>query len=56
MEEKRNYVVYSIIDNEEVERVVLMTKEKADAIRWFLDKFEIDGCVELAEDYKREEI
>jgi len=56
MEEKRNYVVYSTIDNEEVERVVLMTKEKADAIRWFMDNFEIDGTVELAENYDGEEI
>lgn len=56
MEEKRNYVVFGIIDNEEVEHVVLMTEEKANAIRWFLDTFEIDGCVELAENYKGEEI
>jgi len=59
MEEKRNYVIY-VEDNhrgfEEQERVVRMTTEQANTIRWFMDNFDIDGTVELAEDYEGEEI
>jgi DNA-binding MarR family transcriptional regulator len=56
MEEKRNYVVFSSIDYDETERIVSMTKAQADAIRWFMDNFNINGCVELAENYEGEEI
>ena len=56
MEEKRNYVVYCNIDGEEFERVILMTAEKAKAIQWFIDTFDFDGAVELAENYEGEEI
>jgi len=60
MEERRNYVIY-IEDTrrnfvEEKERVVLMTTKQADAIRWFIDNFNINGCVELVENYEGEEI
>lgn len=59
MEEKRNYVIY-IEDTrnfvEEKERVVLMTEQKAKTIKWFMDTFDINGCVELAENYQGEEI
>ena len=59
MEEKRNYVIY-VEDNhrgfEEQERVVRMTTEQANTIRWFMDNFDIDGTVELAENYEGEEI
>lgn len=56
MEEKRNYVIYTNIDNEEIERVVLMTTNQANTIRWFMDTWDIDGTVELAENYAGEEI
>ena len=56
MEEKRNYVVFCSIDYDETERVISMTKTQADAIRWFIDNFNINGCVELAENYEGEEI
>ena len=56
MEEKRNYVVYTNINYDEIERVVLMTTEQANAIRWFMENFDIDGVVTLAEDYDGEEI
>lgn len=56
MEEKRNYVVYCNINDEDIERVVLMTREQANAIRWFMDTFDFDGAVELAENYEGEEI
>lgn len=59
MEEKRNYVIY-VEDNyqgiEEQERVVRMTTEQANTIRWFMENFDIDGTVELAENYEGEEI
>lgn len=59
MEEKRNYVIY-IEDTsnfvEEKERVVLMTPKQANTIQWFLDTFDINGGVELAENYEGEEI
>lgn len=55
MEEKRNYVIYTNIDNE-IERIILMTAEQAKAIRWFMDTWDIDGTVELAENYVGEEI
>ena len=56
MEEKRNYVIYVNLDYEETERVVLMTTEQANTIRWFMDTWDIDGTVELAENYEGEEI
>ena len=56
MEEKRNYVIYTNINYEEIERVVLMNKTQAEAIRWFMENFDIDGSVELAENYQGEEI
>jgi hypothetical protein len=56
MEEKRNYVVYANLNYEETERVVLMTAEQARTIRWFMDTWDIDGVVTLAEDYDGEEI
>ena len=55
MEEKRNYVIYTA-SIEEMERVVLMTADQANAIRWFMENFDIDGTVELAENYEGEEI
>lgn len=55
-EEKRNYVVFCSIDYDETERIVSMNKAQADAIRWFIDNFNINGCVELAENYEGEEI
>lgn len=54
--EKRNYVIYTNIDYEEIERVILMTAEQANAIRWFMQNFNIDGTVELVENYQGEEI
>ncbi len=56
MEEKRKYVIYYNIDGEEIERIVSMTKEKADAIQWFIDTFDLDGEIELIEKYEGEEI
>ena len=56
MEEKRNYVVYASLNYEETERVVLMTAEQAKTIQWFMDTWDIDGTVALAEDYVGEEI
>lgn len=57
MEEKRNYVVYTNEGyNEEIERVVKITESQAKAIDWFMENFDIDGCVELAEKYEGEEI
>lgn len=56
MEEKRNYVIYCNINGVEVERIILMTFEKAKAIQWFMDTFDLDGVVELAENYQGEEI
>lgn len=55
MEEKRNYVIYTS-DYVEKEHVVKMTRTQANAIRWFIDYFDIDGAVELAENYEGEEI
>ena len=59
MEEKRNYVVYT--SNccgvmEEVEHVIKMSEAQAEAIRWFMNIYDIDGCVELAEKYEGMEI
>lgn len=56
MQEKRNYVIYIDIHLNAIERVILMTAEQANAIRWFMENFDIDGTVELAEDYEAEEI
>ena len=56
MEEKRNYVIYTNIDYDEIERVVLMNETQAKAINWFMENFNIDGTVELAENYQGEEI
>ena len=56
MEEKRNYVVYVEINYETVERVILITAEQANAIWWFMENFDIDGTIELAENYEGEEI
>jgi hypothetical protein len=61
MEEKRNYVVYTNGNGgcygiEEQEHIVKMSAIQADAIRWFMENFDIDGCVEFAENYKGEEI
>jgi hypothetical protein len=33
-----------------------MTSEQANTIRWFMENFDIDGCIELAENYEGEEI
>ncbi len=58
MEEKRNYVVYTddCYSMEEQEHVVKISATQADAIRWFMNTFNIDGCVEIAEEYEAEEI
>lgn len=56
MEEKRKYVIYSEFNHEPIERVVVMTTEQANTIRWFIDNFGLIGCVELAENYEGEEI
>ena len=56
MEEKRNYVVYTNMNYEEIERVVLMTETQAKTLNWFMENFDIDGTVELAENYQGEEI
>ena len=56
MEEKRKYVVYSEVNYETVERVVVITKAQANAIRWFMENYDIDGCVEPIENYEGEEI
>lgn len=56
MEEKRNYVIYTNVNYDEIERVVFMTANQANAIRWFMENFDIDGTVELAENYSGEEI
>ena len=58
MEEKRNYVIYvnSFYPKEEQEHVVKMSAIQANAIRWFMEYYDIDGTVELAEDYVGEEI
>ena len=56
MEQKKNYVVYCYADGKETERIISMTKEKADAIQWFIDTFDLDGTVEPAESYEGEEI
>jgi len=57
MEEKRNYVIYLNEGyNEEIERVVKMTESQAKVIDWFMENFDIDGTIELAEKYKGEEI
>lgn len=55
MEEKRNYVVYTA-DYDERERVIKITLAQANAIRWFIDYLDINGVVELAENYEGEEI
>ena len=55
-EEKRNYVVYTNINYEEIERVILMTETQAKTLNWFMENFDIDGTVELAENYHGEEI
>ena len=56
MEEKRNYVVYAEVDGNLKERIILMNETQAKAIEWFIDRFNIDGSVELAENYVAEEI
>lgn len=58
MEEKRNYVVYVEGSGfgDDIERVVSITKEQARVIKWFMNNFDINGCVELAENYEGEEI
>ncbi len=57
MEEKKNYVVYYCNTNgEDIERVIFTTPEKVKAIQWFMDTFDLDGAVELAENYEGEEI
>lgn len=60
MEEKRNYVV-CVEENSctgigDIERVVKITTSQANTIRWFMEYFNINGCVELAENYEGEEI
>ena len=60
MEEKRNYVVYvegnSWTGTEDIERVVKMTASQARTIEWFMNNFNVDGTIELAENYEGEEI
>lgn len=56
MEEKRNYVVYCDVNGEDFERVIFTTAEKAKVIQWFINTFDFDGAVELAENYEGEEI
>jgi hypothetical protein len=60
MEEKRNYVVYvegnSWTGTEATERVVKMTVSQAKTIEWFMHNFDVDGTIELAENYKGDEI
>ena len=51
MEEKRNYVVYSNANGKDIEYVIKVTKKQAKIIDCY-----IDGAVELAENYKEEEI
>ena len=56
-EEKRNYVVYSEDgDYNPIERVVSMNNVQANAIQWFMETFDIEGGVELAENYEGEEV
>ena len=55
MEEKRNYVIYTDINNM-IERVVLMTEIQAKTIQWFMDTYDLDGSVVPVEDYEGEEI
>jgi len=57
MEERRNYVIYSEDgDYNPTERVVSISNAQANAIRWFMETFDIEGGVELAENYEGEEI
>lgn len=57
MEEKRNYVIYTEDGNyNPIERVVSMTNTQANAIRWFMGTFDIEGGIELAENYEGEEL
>ena len=60
MEEKTNYVVHtngnSYFSIEKQERIVKMSAAQADAIKWFMNICDIDGCVEVAEEYGGEEI
>ena len=58
MNERRNYAVYveGMGFENDVERVVSMTKEQARAIEWFMEEFDVGGCIELAENYEAEEI
>jgi hypothetical protein len=56
MEEKRNYVIYAEVYGALIERVVSMNETQAKAIEWFMDRFNIDGSVELPENYVAEEI
>lgn len=55
--ERKNYVIY--LADEGKERIVSMTKEQADTIRWFMEnvlEYEDGSAVELAENYEAEEI
>lgn len=60
MEEKRNYAIYVDSDNgygdDDIERIVKMTEIQAKAIEWFMKSFDINGSIELAENYIGEEI
>lgn len=58
MEEKRNYVIYisGTYDLNEQEHIIKMTNKQAIAIERFMEICDIDGCVELAENYVGEEI
>ena len=58
---KQNYVVYmsgngGCFGIEEQEHIIKMSADQADAIRWLMNTFDIDGCVELAQDYEGDEI
>lgn len=51
---KEKYVIY--YDDDESEKVVIMTTEQAKAIAWFISEFNIDGCIETIEKYEAKEI
>lgn len=54
--EKRKYVISAEMNYETVERVVIMTQEQREAIDWFIRNFDIEGSVDLIENYAGEEI
>jgi hypothetical protein len=57
MEEKRNYIIYDIV-NGPIIRVIRMTREQANTIRDFLKSIDYDDeiGIELAENFEGDEI